>query len=221
MNKPKLLDLFSGAGGAARGYQLAGFHVTGIDIKHQPRYAGDVFIQADALAYVAQHGHEYDAIHASPPCQAYSVTKSLTTKEHPKLVEQTRELLKATGKPYIIENVPGAPLINAITLCGTMFGLGVIRHRLFETNPQIWFAPAACKHDGLSTGNHKAFRKKGFTRVPRFSDGYKFISVTGNSFILEDAEQAMAIDWMNRQEIAEAIPPAYTQWIGERLMEQL
>ncbi len=113
--KPKLLDLFSGAGGATRGYQLAGFYVTGVDIAPQPRYVGEVFVQGDALEYLAAHGHEFDAIHASPPCQSYSTLEAVNrgaayAEKYPKLVLPLRELLQGIGKPYVIENVPGAGL---------------------------------------------------------------------------------------------------------------
>jgi DNA (cytosine-5)-methyltransferase 1 len=133
--KPRALDLFSGAGGAARGLQLAGFHVTGVDIRPQPRYAGDVFIHGDALE-VSLDG--YDFIHASPPCQAHTAMKTMPdAKEHPDLIPATRSRLVASGLPYVIENVVGAPLISPILLCGTMFDLGckdaeLRRHRLFE-----------------------------------------------------------------------------------------
>lgn len=208
--KPRLLDLFCGAGGAGRGYQQAGFHVTGVDLHPQPRYAGDVFIQGDALEYLAAHGHEYDAIHASPPCQSYSVTRTLHTNTYPDLVAPVRQLLKATGKPYAIENVPGAPLHNALTLCGTMFGLRVIRHRLFETNPPIYFPPALCNHV------HKTAKRGEYDRGQ-----HGYITVAGHNFNVPFARLAMGIDWMTRDELAESIPPAYTEWIGKQLMTAL
>lgn len=218
--KPRLLDLFSGAGGAARGYQLAGFHVTGIDIKPQPRYAGDVFIQSDALEYVAAHGKEFDVIHASPPCQAHSDLAKLHRSKsgdyderHKDLIPQTRELLQAIGNPYIIENVEGAPMHNSFTLCGAMFGLKVYRHRLFETSFFVLAPPHIAHHDNTPAVG-RGISKKGF------------ISVTGvggfgipNGF--NYACNAMGIDWMSRPELSQAIPPAYTQWIGERLLEQV
>lgn len=220
MCKPRLLDLYSGAGGAAFGYMRAGFHVTGVDINPQPRYRGDAFVQGDALEYVAAHGHEFDVIHASPPCQAHSVTRSLTNKNHPELVPQTRALLRATGKPYVIENVEGAPLIDALTLCGTMFGLDVIRHRLFECSHPIYFPPAPCAHAG-KVARHRELRARGITRNPLPSDGYRFVGVTGHSFDTAWARRAMGIDWMKQAELAQAIPPAYTEFIGRHLMEVL
>jgi DNA (cytosine-5)-methyltransferase 1 len=168
--KPKLLDLFCCGGGAARGYQMAGFHVTGVDIVPQPKYIGDDFHQGDALEFVALHGHEFDAIHASPPCQAFCSLKHMPNQcVHENLIPQTRAALIATGKPYVIENVPGAPLIDAITLCGTMFGLRtecgaeLRRHRRFETN---WFLMCGltCQHGNgnrtVSIAGEKARDKK-------------------------------------------------------------
>ena len=133
MSKPKALDLYCKAGGTSMGLHRAGFEVTGVDIEPQKRYPFE-FVLGDALEYCAQHGHEFDLVVAGPPCQLYSVTASLSNGNHPDLVGPTREALIATGKPYIIENVPGSPLINPLVLCGTMFGLALIRHRLFENN---------------------------------------------------------------------------------------
>ena len=212
----RLLDLFCGAGGASMGYHLAGFDVTGVDINPQPSYPFE-FYQADALEFLAERGHEYDVIHASPPCQAYTSICQLVEARHgrqdyPDLVEPTRDALKATGKIYIIENVPGAPLIEPIMLCGEMFGLKVFRHRLFEISIFL-LAPSHPRHPKHSTTN--AYRG-----VSAFSHGATHISVTGNNFRLEDAKIAMGIDWMKtRREISQAIPPAYTRWIGERLLE--
>ena len=144
--KPRLLDLFCGAGGAAMGYHRAGFEVVGVDIEPQPRYPFE-FYQADALNVLTSifTPLDFDAIHASPPCQAYSWSaRRWTEVERADLLAPTRELLRATGLPYVIENVPGAPMQNPIRLCGVMFGLEVIRHRLFESNVAMvepWHAP--------------------------------------------------------------------------------
>lgn len=220
MNKPRLLDAYCGAGGCTKGYQRAGFYVVGVDNKPQPHYCGDEFIQADAIEYIRAHGHEYDIIHASPPCQVYSVTAPLSNGNHPDLVGPTRDALQAVGKPYVIENVVGAPLVNPLMLCGTMFGLRVQRHRLFEIWPNpIWFPPHPCKHDGKATGN--AHRKDGLRVTPSFAYGYKFLTITGHDFIVADARLAMDIDWMGQAGLAQAIPPAYTEWIGRQLIEQL
>lgn len=154
MSRPRLLDLFCGAGGAGMGYHRAGFEVTGMDIDPQPNYPfafhqGDVMSITDSGWKVI--AETYDAIHASPPCQAYSAGKNmwkgrLPDDRHPDLVDATRDRLIATGKPYVIENVEGAPLTNYVVLCGDMFGLGVKRHRLFETSFFIW-NPPTCRAD--------------------------------------------------------------------------
>ena len=141
--KPRLLDLFCGAGGAGMGYHRAGFDVVGVDLNPQPRYPFE-FHQADALDYAREHGREFDAIHASPPCQAYSLASRqwrIRGRKYPVLIAKTRELLNAMAKPFVIENVPGAPLINPTVLYGTMFGLMTMRPRLFETSfaiPMCW-----------------------------------------------------------------------------------
>lgn len=218
MSKPLLLDCFCKAGGAGMGYHLTGFEVIGVDIEPQPRYPFR-FIQADALEFIRLCGHWFDAIHCSPPCQAYAITKNLKTsrKDHPDLVEPTRRALLAAGKPFVIENVVGAPLINPITLCGTMFGLGVIRHRLFECSPAIWWPPTACQHQGKVAPMWWAQLRK----ARASGKVYKYLTVAGNSFLVPAARAAMGIDWMTRAELSQAIPPAYTRWIGERLLEML
>lgn len=201
----KALDLFCCAGGATRGLQLAGYHVTGVDIRPQPRYCGDAFIQADAME-IDWTG--YDLIWASPPCQRYSRMRPDTQHNHPDLVEPVRNRLLALDTPYIIENVEGAPLRNPLLLCGTMFGLLVIRHRLFETNPPIYFAPAVCAH-----------QRPVVTRGKRPDRDRHYACVVGHSSDLEFTRQAMGIDWMSTREIAEAIPPAYSQFLAEQILE--
>lgn len=215
MSKPRLLDLFSGAGGAGMGYHRAGFEVVGVDIAAQKHYPFE-FHQADALEYCAAHGHEFDVIHASPPCQGYSVTKSMPwVGEYPKLVEPLRMLLLASGKPYIIENVPGAPLQNPIILCGLMFGAKVFRHRLFETCPFL-LGPSHVKHPSDSVTNS-------FRAYSSFSNGATHISMAGHNFKRTDAVLALNGDcgWMTREEMAEAIPPVYTEYIGAQLLKYL
>lgn len=205
-----LLDLFCGAGGAARGYQLAGFYVTGVDIKPQPRYAGDAFIQGDALEYIAAHGHEFDAIHASPPCQAYSPLRALAPdKEYADLMAPTRRALVVVERPWVIENVMSAPLLGGIVLCGGMFGLRTYRHRRFESSVFMWQPPHPPHIVRTST--------KGRRRA--WDDGLH-VSVTGDVGTYVGRE-AMGIDWMTGDELSEAIPPAYTRFIGERLMAAL
>lgn len=203
-----LLDLYCGAGGCARGYQMAGFKVFGVDLAPQPNYCGDGFLQMDAIRYLETNPlWEFSAVHASPPCQAYSTTRSLHSNEHPELVDETRAALEATGLPYVIENVVGAPLTNCVTLCGSSFGLGVRRHRRFETNWTVW-NPPACQHhlqpeplDVTGTGG-----PGGRHRKPRS---------------LQEAREAMGVDWMSRPELSQAIPPAYTEFIGTQLLEAI
>jgi DNA (cytosine-5)-methyltransferase 1 len=210
MTKPRLLDLFCSAGGSAYGYMLAGFHVTGVDIRPQPRYIGDEFHQADALEYLAAHGHEYAAIHASPPCQAYTDAARqwrIAGKEYPDLVAATREALKATGKPYVIENVPGAPLINPVVLNGAKFGLLVNRTRLFECSFPVPFELLPPQMPPVKMGR-------------RVQAG-QVITPVGNFSNVAYAREQMGIDWMTQTELAQAIPPAYCEYIGAQLLAAL
>ncbi len=220
--KPRLLDLFCGAGGAAKGYQRAGFYVVGVDIYPQPRYCGDEFFQRDALQFIEDFmgGIEYwhpdglDAIHASPPCQAYAQLGS-DDGRHLRLIEPVRELLAATGLPYVIENIPRAPLLAPSILCGSSLGLRVRRHRAFETNWPL-FAPP-CAH-GLQRSNPHRLRH-GYEApadaiVPVYGGGQA-------GFSIERCREAMGISWMTTDEINEAIPPAYTELIGAQLLDHL
>lgn len=205
MNKPRALDLFCCAGGATRGLQLAGFHVTGVDIVRHKNYCGDAFIQADALT-VDLSG--YDFIWASPPCQRYSNAQRLQKNEHPDLVGPIRERLRATGTPWSIENVPGAPLINPVLLCGCMFGLQTYRHRLVESS--FYVRPP----------NHPAHEIP-TTKMGRAPKDGEFIHVVGNFSGVQKAREAMQIDWMNRDELREAIPPAYSEFIGKAALQYI
>lgn len=203
----RLLDLFSGAGGAARSYQMAGFHVTGVDIRPQPRYAGDAFHQGDALDFIREHGHEFDVIHASPPCQAFTMAQNAAGRAHlhPNLIPETRAALQAIGCPYVIENVVGAPLQNPIVVCGLALGLGVKRHRLFESNILL-LAPPCPSHDAdyfVIFGGEVRSRRHG--------------KPAGRKNSIADGRRAMGIDWMTRAELSQAIPPAYTELIGRQL----
>ena len=212
MSKPRMLDLFCGAGGAAVGYARAGFEVTGVDHRAQPRYPY-TFYQADAMS-IDLVG--YDIYHASPPCQRWSVAtpvKGGLKDSYPDYLPELRRKLRATGKPYIIENVPQAPLENPIILCGTMFGLKVKRHRAFECWPELWMLPAGCDcRRGKFPGK----------RQYSFDVGCRLISVSGHRYKAADGYEAMGIDWMaNREELNQAIPPEYTHWIGLQMMAAL
>jgi len=197
------------------GYHQAGFNdVLGVDIHPQPNYPFK-FVQGDALDFLAQFGGQAELIHASPPCQTFSQTRHLpnTKDREPPPIAALRNMLRETGRPYIIENVPGAPLENHVMLCGTMFGLPLIRHRWFECWPEIVFSPAACRCKHLTTASHR--------QRSSFSNGATAICVTGHNFINEDGKIAMGINWMTRNELAQAIPPAYTRWLGKKMIEHL
>jgi DNA (cytosine-5)-methyltransferase 1 len=224
---PRLLDLFCGAGGAAMGYHRAGFDVVGVDIKPQPNYPFE-FVQADALEaihYVNMLVDEPFAIHASPPCQAFTHARLIGARgrdDHPRLIAETRQRLIEIGLPYIIENVEGArsEMHSPITLCGSMFGLGVERHRLFEgTVP--WFVPR-CQHGVWLERKHPG--------TPR-ADGSRPLSRIVNPMAKgcshEAFAEAMGIDWMPKrgfrptEELREAIPPAFTEWLGRHLLTEV
>jgi DNA (cytosine-5)-methyltransferase 1 len=209
------------------GYRRAGFEVVGVDIEPQPHYPFE-FHQADALAFAAAHADEFDLIHASPPCQVYSATANAHTTQHPDLLAPTRELLQRLGKPYIIENVERAPLINPVLLCGTMFGLSapdvdgvelqLQRHRLFETSFPVGMAPSPCAHDGRPVGgSYKGARR----RTPEDRDRKRR---GGYTPALPVRAALLGIDWMNTRdehELAQAIPPAYTEWLGREALAEL
>lgn len=218
MSRPILLDLFCGAGGAARGYQQAGFYVVGVDHKPQPRYVGDEFFRDDVFAFLRMCEAEYagwklrdfDAIHASPPCQASSRTKSRwPDREHPELIPPIRELLIVTGLPYVIENVVGAKLVNPVTLCGQAFGLGIDghdlwRHRLFECSFPALSTP--CVHRGQPIGVYGHGSAKGGSR--------------GFQGLADEKREAMGTPWMTGNECSQAIPPAFTEFIGGFLLAE-
>jgi DNA (cytosine-5)-methyltransferase 1 len=218
----RLLDLFCKAGGGAMGYHRAGFdEIVGIDIEPQKRYPFE-FVQCDAMEYVRDHWMEFDAIHASPPCQAYTAINQVNKKRwgyeppHPKLIEPTRRLLQRTNIPWVIENVPNAPLQNPVVLCGSMFGLGVMRHRLFETSFFL-MTGVRCRHRGH---DHRGV-------YGRHPDGGKiWTRVSGGGTInrahsIEDGAVRMGIDWMEWAELTQAIPPAYTEYIGRQLLDHI
>jgi DNA (cytosine-5)-methyltransferase 1 len=242
VRKPRLLDLFCKAGGCTKGYQRAGFYVVGVDIEPQPNYCGDEFYRQDALRVLSGKKDypegggmvdpdvmdiwyqewcrldlsRFDAIHASPPCQAHSTLSRMwnARADHPTLIEPVRELLEATGLPYVIENVVGAPLRNAVQLCGSSLGLPLLqRHRLFETNFPMMAPP--CAHN-QGEKRFPALDAEGRRKGGRSS----IVGVYGHGGDKRADlwPEAMGIDWMTRHELTQAIPPAYTEFIGHYLL---
>lgn len=215
--RPRLLDLFCGAGGTAVGYHRAGFDVVGVDINPQPHYPFE-FHQDDALKYLLEHWREFDAYHASPPCQAFTKAQKIQGNDHPDYITAIHEAFNVIwfrarcGNPgpieYVIENVPGSPLRSPIELCGAMFSLGTYRHRLFETS---FYAqpPRHLEHT-------KPTAKMG--RPPKPGE---FMHVVGNFSGVAQAREAMGIHWMTRDELSESVPPAYTEHIGRQLLAAL
>lgn len=214
------------------GYAQAGFEVVGVDVRPQPRYPFE-FIHADCLTLDPAFVASFDAIHASPPCQAHTAMKSMhNAKDHLDLVPETRALLNASGLPWVMENVPGAPLESPILLCGTMFGLGVEdadlqRHRLFETSFPIALVPE-CQHGSRATigvyGGHVRNRRRART-IGVYGEGArdsrrKFDKGVPD-FTADQGREAMGIDWMTLAELSQAIPPAYTKWLGALLMAEV
>lgn len=193
------------------GYARAGFEITGVDIEPQPNNPHR-FILGDALEYLREHGHEYDAIHASPPCQAYSKALRHMAAPKPMLIDDVREAMQATGKPWIIENVAGAPLAtesdlfgaHGVELCGTMFGLSVYRHRLFETSFPLP-RPPACDHSRHAMNPHKV-------------EGRARMACANPEKVWA---KEMGVEWMSRHGARQAVPPAFTHWIGVRLLSLL
>lgn len=220
-SRPRLLDLFSGAGGAGVGYHRVGFDVVGVDIAEQIHYPF-AFYQADALhalewliADGTLWGLEFDAIHASPPCQANVKGLAAANRAlgrdyaHVDMIPETRELLRATGLPYVIENVVGAVLENPVRLCGSSFNLEVRRHRLFECSFPIMVPP--CDHSRQNGDYWTSWRPNGETRRA------KVVQVYGQAAERDKWGPAMGVDWMTPDELAEAIPPAYTEHVGSYL----
>lgn len=212
MTRRRLLDAYCCQGGATRGYQEAGFEVTGIDIDPQPRYCGDHFIQGDAVAYIMEHGHEYDVIHASPPCQFATNAQRIQGRTHYNFIPPTRAALVATGRPWVIENVEGAAahLEFPVMLCGTMFGLQTYRHRLFESGGGF----------ELSTLMHPRHLAP-LAKMGRPVRSGEFMHVVGNFSGVDRAREIMAMPWANRDGLREAIPPAYTEFIGRQMTAYL
>jgi len=206
----KLLDLFCGAGGASAGYAAAGFEVHGVDLKHGKRYPY-TYVRADVLDVLRDKNYldQFDVIHASPPCQTHSITQHLRnaqgkTTSKLDLIPETRSALIECGKPYIIENVPGSPLINPIQLCGSSFGLKVRRHRLFESNMALIGSICDHKSQGRPIGVYGSLNDE----IPK---GGKTAAT------IDEARNAMGISWAIWTELVEAIPPAYTKYLGGQL----
>jgi DNA (cytosine-5)-methyltransferase 1 len=233
VSRPKLLDLYCCQGGAGMGYHRAGFEVFGVDLDHQPHYPF-AFAQRDALAVlrallegkaVGFHGGsaryrkfelaDFDAIHASPPCQRRTKAQKIMNNEHPALIAPTRELLIATGLPYVIENVvpeddelDDDPLIDPIMLCGAMFELETYRHRQFETN---WRA---------AVPEHRAHLAKN-TKMGRPPVDGEYMHIVGNFSGVDRAREIMDMPWATRDGLREAIPPAYAEFVGAQLLDAI
>jgi len=212
MKRPRLLDLFCGAGGAAMGYYRAGFDVVGVDIKPQPRYPFE-FYQGDAMTWPLDG---FDVVHASPPCQAYSILQKQNKRAYPDLIQQVRTHITCADVEYIIENVKGAPLRNPVMLCGTMFpNLRVIRHRMFEASFPL---------DVLEHKRHPlvfTYDKRKF-HYGKLDQDTSFVQVTGGgNCTIHNARRALGIHWMNKKELNESIPPVYTEYIGKQLIQHL
>lgn len=209
--RPRLLDLFCGAGGCAVGYHRAGFDVVGLDHKPQKRYPFPMVV-ADAMKPPFDLSY-FDAIHASPPCQRYSCgsLRAGTSHRHPDSIGPVRQMLELSKRPWVIENVPGAPVRTWLFLCGSMFGLELRRHRYFETGgwelPSL--QPFTCDHSGriFSVFGHGSGNRNGNRRP--------------DAGTVAEWKRAMGIGWMTRNELAQAIPPAYTEFIGRQLMEAI
>ena len=216
----RLLDLFCCAGGAAKGYADAGFEVVGVDIAPQPNYPFE-FHQSDALDFLSRHAHEFDAVHASPPCQSYlnlgAVNRALGRKyEHADLIEVTRSLLCSLDKPYVIENVEDArrELIDPVRVCGTGLGRPIRRHRLFESNVPL--TGIACDHKAFSEPKYwTGWRPNGEHRLSTV------VQIYGNAGGREHWPAALGVDWMTAKEMTECVPPSYTEHLGRQLIYEM
>lgn len=209
-----VLDLCCCSGGASAGYAAAGFTVTGVDIIDRPRYPYR-FIKADAIAYVAEHGHKYTLIHASWPCQ-YGAAITKGTNQHLRdqyadLLPAGREAMLTAGRPFVIENPEARP---DIVLCGTMFGLPIFRYRRFEIHGFTPMGIPHTKHQGRVRGHRHGVKYAG--------DYIAIYGKGGGKATVSEAQAALGIDWTDvHEELTEAIPPAYTQFLGEQAAMQL
>lgn len=199
------------------GYHRAGFEVVGVDISDQPNFPFE-FVKADALSLSLKFLKSFDAIHASPPCQSYSdlAKRNRNADKWPRLIEPTRKLLLRSGRPFVIENVEGAPMRNPLVLCGTMFPeLRVIRHRLFESNIKLSALPHG-QHPLVFTHDKRK------AHYGQLDQNKSFVSVTGGgNCSVRNARLAMGIEWMTKNELNESIPPAYTSFIGRQIRRTL
>ncbi|MFJ4960191.1 SAM-dependent methyltransferase [Streptomyces sp. NPDC088739] len=201
---PRVLDLFCCQGGASLGYAMAGLDPVGVDRAPQPHYPF-AFRLDDALDYAVAYGGAFDLVHASPPCQRYTRAQKIRGRSHPDLVDRTRDVLRALGVPYVIENVEGAPLRDQVVLCGAMFGLATYRHRLFETS----FPVTAPRHPAHRTPTAKMGRRP--------APG-QHMHVVGNFVGVDEGRRAMGMHWATREGLREAVPPAYARHIGEAFL---
>lgn len=226
---PRILDMYCGDGGAAMGYHQAGFEVVGVDIRERHRFPFR-YVQGSVLklrpAWIRKN---FQAVHASPPCQAHTTLKSMHGEageyHHKDYLPETRELLEDLGLPYIIENVPGAPLIDPVQLCGSAFGLALRRHRLFEAGGGLELEGSGCEHKWQN--RHKVYNVASYRDgAGRRDHASGTIGVYGGGQGLGEGEVtlwkvAMGIDWMGKEGLAQAIPPAYTRYLGKQVLAQL
>ncbi|AGK78706.1 Phage DNA methylase [Streptomyces microflavus DSM 40593] len=208
----RVLDAFCCIGGAARGYQDLGWHVTGVDIKAQPDYCGDAFHQGDAVEFIREHGHEFDFIHASPPCQGEgaptkgtnAARNARTGRRHPRLIAPTRAALDTVGRPYAIENVAGSEVRKDLRLCGEQFSLAVLMHRYFELGN--WTTPQPAHRGRVRGWRHGEYFDGPY--VAAYGKG-------GGKATVQEIREAKGIGWSHDHlALREALPPAYTRWIG-------
>lgn len=219
--KPKVLDLFCSAGGAGYGYHLAGFDVVGVDIVEQKNYPFP-FVKADALEYLKTVDlAQFSVIHSSPVCKAYTNCNLSPREKHPMQIANVRRALEVTGKPYIIENVLGAKhhMKASLLLCGSMFGLPVQRHRLFEIGGTDLFIypPSSCDHRKATIAVYGHSVWDSSIEGTRRKDGRR----RPDSVPVEVGREALGIDWMSQKELAQAVPPAYTRHIGLQLLARI
>ncbi|MBV7704646.1 DNA methylase [Nocardia nova] len=213
IRRPRLLDLYCKAGGASMGYHRAGFDVVGVDIEPQPNYPFE-FHQADALAFLAEHGHEFDVIAASPPCHDHSSLASRSgVNGSGWLLDATLDRLAGQPVPWVVENVMGAKMRADIVLCGSMFGLRTYRHRKFAIDPRLLWVPPIPWHPAHTARTSTKDRRRGF-------DAGANVSITGDvgSWV---GPACMGIDWMTGDELSQAIPPAYTEHLGRHLLHTI